>query len=198
MVAPMPDNALGSVFESGACPHLAVVLRSEAEFAPVVASFYSLGAKRGAWLAHRAVEVEDDRRALNDAGLDVAGLESEGRLVIEALDLDEPPDALPERLEAGLDAALDRGLIGLWSSHSPVGPGADSFELAIGIERAWEKRFKGRPVVTLCPYVIEGLDGAGAVDRLTEVSELHEEGVLVPSRRGLQTFRRSMGNDVST
>lgn len=79
-----------------------------------------------------------------------------------------------------------------------MGPGRDSFELAIGIERAWEKRFKGRPVVTLCPYVIEGLDGAGAVDRLTEVSELHEEGVLVPSRRGLQTFRRSLGNHVNT
>lgn len=60
-----------------------------------------------------SAEVEDDRRDLNDAGLDVAGLESKGRLVIEALDLDEPPDALPGRLEAGLDAALDRGLTGL-------------------------------------------------------------------------------------
>ena len=185
----MPDNALGSVFESGACPHLAVVLRSEAEFAPVVASFYSLGAKRGAWLAHRAVEVEDDRRALNDAGLDVAGLESDRRLVIEALDLDEAPDALPGRLAAGLDAALDRGLTGLWSSHSPVGPGPDSFELAMGIEQAWERRFKGRPVVTLCPYLIEGLDEAGAAERITEVSELHEEGVMVPSQQGLQPLR---------
>ena len=187
----MLDNALGSALESGACPHLAVVLRSEAEFAPVVASFYSLGAKRGAWLAHRAAEVEDDRRALNDAGLDVAGLESEDRLVIETLNLDEPPDALPRRLEAGFDAALDRGLTGLWSSHSPVGPGPDAFQFAIAIERAWEERFKGRPVVTLCPYVVEGLDAADAVDRFTEVSELHEEGVLVPSHRGLQTFRRA-------
>jgi MEDS: MEthanogen/methylotroph, DcmR Sensory domain len=191
MVAPMLDNALGSALESGACPHLAVVLRDEAEFAPVVASFYALGAKRGAWLAHRAVEVEDDRRALNDAGLDVAGLESDDRLVIEALNLDEPPDTLPRRLEAGFDAALDRGLTGLWSSHSPVGPGPDSFQLAIAIERAWEERFKGRPVVTLCPYVVEGLGAADAVDRFTEVSELHEEGVLVPSHQGLQTFKRA-------
>jgi hypothetical protein len=197
MVAPMLDNALGLPVESGACPHLAVVLRSEAEFAPVVASFYSLGAKRGAWLVHRSVAVEDDRRALTDAGLDVAGLESEERLVVEAIDVDEPPDALPRRLEAGLEAALDRGLTGLWSSHSPVGPGADSFEFAIAVERAWEERFKGRPVVTLCPYMVEGLDAAGAVDRFTDVSELHEEGVLVPSPRGLQTFRRSMDSDVS-
>ena len=187
----MLDNTLGSALETGTCPHLAVVLRSEAEFAPVVASFYSLGAKRGAWLAHRAAEVEDDRTALTDAGLDVAGLESEDRLVIEPLDLDEPPEALPRRLEAGFDAALDRGLTGLWSSHSPVGPGRDSFEFAIAIERAWEERFRGRPVVTLCPYVVEGLDAAAAVDRFTEVSELHEDGVLVPSRGGLETFRRA-------
>ena len=86
----MLDNAVGSALETGACRHLAVVLRSEAEFAPVVASFYSLGAKRGAWLVHRAAEVEEDRRALTDAGLDVAGLESENRLVIEPLNLDEP------------------------------------------------------------------------------------------------------------
>jgi MEDS: MEthanogen/methylotroph, DcmR Sensory domain len=191
MVAPMLDNTLGPALESGACPHLAVVLRSEAEFAPVVASFYSLGEKRGAWLAHRAVDVDEDRRALTDAGLDVAALESEGRLVFEALDPEEPPDALPRRLEAAFDAALDRGLTGLWSSHTPVGPGPDSFQIAIAIERAWEERFKGRPVVTLCPYLIDGLDAADAVVRFTEVSELHEEGVLVPSDRGLQAFTRA-------
>ena len=187
----MLDNAVGSALESGACRHLAVVLRSEAEFALVVASFYTLGAKRGAWLVHRAAEVEEDRRALTDAGLDVAGLESEDRLVIEPLNLDEPPDALPKRLEVDLDAALDRGLTGLWSSHSPVGPGPDAFELATAIERAWEERFEGRPVITLCPYLVEGLDAADAVGRFTEVSELHEEGVLVPSDRGLQTFKRA-------
>jgi hypothetical protein len=187
----MHDNALGSALEGGACRHVAVVLRSVAEFAPVVASFYSLGAKRGAWLVHRAADVEDDRRALAEAGLDVAGLESEDRLVIEPLKLDEPPDALPGRVAAGLDDALDRGLSGLWSSHSPVGPGADAFELATAIERAWDERFAGRPVVTLCPYLVEGLDGAGTVDRFAAVSGLHEEGVLVPSQRGFENFKRA-------
>jgi hypothetical protein len=191
MVAPMHDNALGSALAGGACRHVAVVLRSVAEFAPVVASFYSLGAKRGAWLVHRAAEVEDDRRALTEAGLDVAGLESEDRLVIEPLKLDEPPDALPERLDAGLDAALGRGLSGLWSSHSPVGPGPDAFELATAIEHAWEERFQGRPVITLCPYLVEGLDAGDAVDRFAAVGELHDEGVMVPSPAGLQTFKRA-------
>ena len=189
MVAPMLDSTLGSALESGGCSHLAVVLRSEAEFAPVVASFYSLGAKRGAWLAHRSVEVEDDRTALTDAGLDVAGLESENRLVIEALDLDEPPDALPRRLEAGLDAALDRGLIGLWSSHSPVGPGRIR-SVAIAIERAWEERSGSAGGHTLSLSRRRPRRG-GRCRPLHGSRRAHEDGVLVPSRRGLQTFRRA-------
>jgi hypothetical protein len=118
----MLDSALAPALDSGACPHLAVLLRNDAEFAPVVASFYSLGAKRGGFLAHRGVQVDRDRQALASAGLDVAGLESESQLVIEQLDLDEPPDRLPRRLEAAFDDALGRGFNGLWSSHSPVGP----------------------------------------------------------------------------
>ena len=46
-------------------------------------------------------------------------------------------------------------------------------------------------MITLCPYLVEGLDAADTVGRFTEVSELHEEGVLVPSDRGLQTFKRA-------
>ena len=38
-------------------------------------------------------------------------------------------------------------------------------------------------MITLCPYLVEGLDAADTVGRFTEVSELHEEGVLVPSDR---------------
>ena len=57
-------------------PALAVVLRSEAEFAPVVASFYSLGSKARGMVGAPRGEMEEDRRALTDAGLDVAGLES--------------------------------------------------------------------------------------------------------------------------
>ena len=49
-------GALDPALDGGACPHVAVLLRSEEEFAPVVASFYSLGAKRGGWLVHRSVE----------------------------------------------------------------------------------------------------------------------------------------------
>jgi MEDS: MEthanogen/methylotroph, DcmR Sensory domain len=188
MVAPMLDNALAPALDSGACPHLAVLLRNDAEFAPVVASFYLLGAKRGGLLAHRAAEVEADRQALAEAGLDVAGLESEKQLVIERLDLNEPPDVLPQRLEAAFDEAIGRGFTMLWSSHSPVGPEPEAYERAMTIERAWEARFGGRPVVTLCPYVVEGLEGSVTLGRFTGLAE-HHDGVLVPSKERLELFK---------
>jgi hypothetical protein len=184
----MLDTALAPALDSGACPHLAVLLRNDAEFAPVVASFYSLGAKRGGFLAHRAVDVDFDREALTDAGLDVAGLESENQLVIERIDLDEPPDRLPRRLEAAFDDALDRGFTGLWSSHSPVGAESGAYERAMSIERAWEERFGDRPVVTLCPYVVEGLEGTAAIGRFADLAA-HHDGVVVPSDERHELFR---------
>jgi hypothetical protein len=110
MVAALIGGALAPALDSGACPHLAVLLKSEEEFAPVVASFYSLGAKRGGWLVHRGAQPDDDRRELARAGLDVDGLEAERRFAIERLRLDEPPDRLPQRLDAAFDEALGRGL----------------------------------------------------------------------------------------
>ena len=156
IVSPVLSGALAPALDSGACPHLAVLLRSEEEFAPVVASFYSLGASRGGWLVHRGVEPERDREALAGAGLDVSGLEAERRLALELISMEEPPEQLPRRLDAGFDEALERGLTTLWSSHTPVAPDSDSFAHAMEVERAWEEHFRDRPVVTLCPYVVAG------------------------------------------
>ena len=94
MVSGVLSGALSPALDGGACPHLAVLLRSEEEFAPVVASFYALGAARGGWLVHRAVEPAGDRVALARAGLDVDTLEAERRLAIEPIRLDEPPEYL--------------------------------------------------------------------------------------------------------
>ncbi len=188
MVSNVLSGALAPALDSGACPHLAVLLRSEEEFAPVLASFYSLGAKRGGWLVHRGVAPEGDRQALAGAGLDVAGLEAQRRLAIEQIHLDEPPERLPRRLDAAFDEALDRGLSALWSSHTPVGPGSESFAHAMKVERAWEQHFRDRPVVTLCPYVVGSLDAPAALGRLSELGAGHD-GVLVPSGDGLDLFR---------
>jgi MEDS: MEthanogen/methylotroph, DcmR Sensory domain len=188
MVAPVIGGALVPALDSGACPHLAVLLRSEEEFAPVVASFYSLGAKRGGWLVHRGAQPSDDRRALAGAGLDVDGLEAERRLAIEQLRLDEPPDRLPRRVHAALDEALGRGHNALWSSHTPIGADPESFGMAMEIERAWEEQFRDRPVITLCPYVVGGLDAPAGLERLSRLGGGHD-GVLVPGERGLELFK---------
>lgn len=187
-VSPVLSGAIAPALDRGTCPHLAVLLRREEEFAPVVASFYSLGAKRGGWLVHRGVEPDRDRQALVGAGLDVPELEAERRLTLEQIKLEEPPEELPRRLDAGFDDALERGLSTLWSSHTPVGPDSESFAHAMEVERAWEEHFRDRPVITLCPYVVGGLDGPAALGRLTGLSAGHD-GVLVPAEQGLELFR---------
>ena len=53
----------------------------------------------------------------------------------------------------------------------------------LGFERVWHRTFRDRPVVTLCPFIVGGLDGPSAVDTLGEVSEVHT-GVLVPGGNG--------------
>ena len=62
-VPPVLTGALAPALDGGACPHVAVLLRSEEEFTPIVASFYTLGVKRGGWLVHRSIEPERDPAA---------------------------------------------------------------------------------------------------------------------------------------
>jgi hypothetical protein len=194
-VSAVLSGAIAPALDGGTCPHLAVLLRSEEEFTPVVASFYSLGAKRGGWLVHRGIELDRDREALAGAGVDVPGLEAERRLKLEQIKLTEPPEELPRRLDEGFDEALERGMTTLWSSHTPVGPDSDSFAHAMDVERAWEEHFRGRPVVTLCPYIVGGLDAPSTLARLSGLGAGHD-GVLVPAERGVELFRPARAPDV--
>jgi MEDS: MEthanogen/methylotroph, DcmR Sensory domain len=190
------SDSLAPALDGGACPHVAVLLRSEAEFTPVVASFYMLGAKRGGWLVHRSVEPQRDRDALTGAGLDVHALEADRRLAVEEIRRSEPPEHLPRRLDAGFSEALARGMSALWSSHSPVPADSDSFNHAMQVERAWEEHFRDRPVITLCPYIVGGLDAPAALSRLSALGAGHHDGVLLPSESGLEVFKpaRTAGN----
>jgi hypothetical protein len=188
-VTPVLSGALAPALDGGACPHVAVLLRSEEEFLPVVASFYSLGARRGGWLVHRSIEPERDRHALTGAGLDVPGLEAQRRLALERIRPTEPPERLPHRLDMAFDEALSRGLSTLWSSHTPVRPDSAAFDHAMKVERAWEEHFRDRPVVTLCPYVVGGLDAPATLGRLTQLGASHHDGVLLPSEGGLELFK---------
>jgi hypothetical protein len=66
-----------------------MLLSSPAEVAPTLASFYALGAKRNGWLFHRSIkgDADKDRASLAAAGLDVAQLEAEGRMVFSEIEL---------------------------------------------------------------------------------------------------------------
>jgi hypothetical protein len=64
------------------------------------------------------------------------------------------------------------------------------------VERAWEEHFRDRPVVTLCPYIVGGLDAPAALGRLTGLGAGHD-GVLVPAEQGLELFRPAPALDDS-
>lgn len=168
--------------DGGSCPHMAVVLRSGRELPAVLVSFYALGARRGGWVVHHAVpgQCDRDRERLTAAGLDVAGLQAADSLVFFEFDPTEAPQAAAERFEPLLADALERGRSGLWYSRFPIGPGAAEFANATAYDRAWDARFRGRPVVTLCPYVLAGED---AGERIAHLEGWHDAVFDADGRR---------------
>jgi MEDS: MEthanogen/methylotroph, DcmR Sensory domain len=178
-------SSLAEHVETEACPHLAVFLRGPDELPGVLVSFYALGVRRGGWLAHRALpgDAGHERQVLTDAGLDVAELEASDRMVIAEIDFSSPPEGSTDSWQEALDAALARGLTGLWYARFPVDPAGADHQAMLGFEREWHRTFRDRPVVTLCPFIVGGLDGSSTVDTMREVSEMHT-GVLVPGGDG--------------
>ena len=182
MVSGVLSGALSPALDGGACPHLAVLLRSEEEFAPVVASFYALGAARGGWLVHRAVEPAGDRVALASRAsmwTPRGGAPARNR----ADRLDEPPEYLPRRLDLAFDEALGRGLERALVLAHAGGAG-------LGVVRARDEgraRLGGalpRPPDRHALSIRGGrLDAPAALGRLTGLGA-HHDGVLVPSMPG--------------
>ena len=190
----MIDRALHPALENGSCPHLAGLLRSEEELPQVLASFYALGAKRDGWLAHRSVagQAGADRAALTRHGLPVEELEREGRLGVAEFDPLELPERSTDRWERGLDEALASGRSALWYSRFAVGRDRDAYDAVLAFERQWDHRFAGRPVVTLCPYVVGDLSTTETLDRLGALSDIHD-GVLTPEADGFALIERAVG-----
>jgi hypothetical protein len=158
----------------------------------VLASFYALGAKRRGFLVHRSAEggSDDHREQLTAAGLDVEGLEASEQFVIAEFDPDEPPETSPQRWQEVLDRSRSSGYSALWYSRFAVGPDDEEYNKVLPFERAWGECFAGQPVVTLCPYIVGALDGAQTLDRMSEVSQLHE-GVLLAGDDGVTMLRSS-------
>ena len=49
-------------------------------------------------------------------------------------------------------------------------PGDAGYEAVLGDEREWHRAFRGRPVVTICPFITGGLDETEAAAALAEAS----------------------------
>jgi hypothetical protein len=88
---------------------------------------------------------------LTEAGLDVAGLEEDGRMVVVEMDFDAPVEGSAEPWREALDAALERGCTGLWYGRAPVP--AEHVDGMLAVEREWHRFSRDRPVVTICPFI---------------------------------------------
>ena len=179
------DTALADAVELHGCPHLAVLLQTSDELLPVLAAFYRLGHVRNGWLVHRAPPGEHaaHRHAFEAAGLPVAELEAERRMVIAPLDPFAPAAPVAEGWSRELDAALARGHAAGWYARAATGPDAAEYRAILAHEAAWEACFHGRPVVTLCPFIVGTLEPDERVLRADEVAESHD-ALLVPDGRG--------------
>jgi hypothetical protein len=150
------DSTLETTIEPGACPHLAMLLAHRSEVAPTLASFYALGAKRNGWLFHRSLAgcADADRAELTAAGLDVARLEAEGRMVFSEISLDITVEDYVHAWEPEMEAALARGFAAAWWARFPIGPDAAIIERSVEYDAAWDAHFHDRPCVSLCLFIV--------------------------------------------
>ena len=179
------ERPLRDSIDSGWCPHLAMLLHRREEVAPTLASFYALGAQRNGWLFHRSIagETEADRRALTDAGLDVAGLEAAGRMKFVEIELTITPDEWADSWRPELEAALARGFDAAWWARFPIGPDEEIIARSDAYDRAWDERFHGEPCVSLCLFIVGDLDAPAEQAHVSRLAEMHD-GVLVPEDSG--------------
>jgi hypothetical protein len=184
------EPPLGDAIDTGWCPHLAMLLRRREEVAPTLASFYALGAQRNGWLFHRSIsgEADADRQALTDAGLDVAGLEAQGRMKFGEITLDITPDQWVDLWTPELESALDRGFDAAWWARFPIGPDEEIIARSVAYDRAWDERFHGRPCVSLCLFIVGDLEAPAEHSHVERLAQTHD-AVLVPEASGAALVR---------
>jgi hypothetical protein len=150
-----------------------MLLSTTEEVAPTLASFYALGAKRNGWLFHRSLagRADADRASLAAAGLDVAGLEQEGRMVFREIDLGITVADYVHAWEPEFEAALARGFDAAWWARFPIGPDASIIDRSVEYDRAWDEHFHDRPCVSLCLYIVGDLERDS---RMAQIALTHD------------------------
>jgi DNA-binding CsgD family transcriptional regulator len=169
-------SALDDVLGARKCPHLAMLLSSVQEVHVAQASFYGLALRRNGWVLHRSIpgRLEKDRAGLQRAGLDVDALVRDGRMAIDETPIDQTPEDWAHRWAAVAEVALRRGFDAVWWTGPPIAAATDLYELASAYDRAWERCIHGRPAVSLCLYIVEGLNEAERRARAEELGEFHD------------------------
>ena len=109
-----------------------------------------------------------DRAELIAAGLDVPGLEAQGRMVFSEISLDITIEDYVHAWEPEMEAALARGFDAAWWARFPIGPDAEIIERSVEYDRAWDDHFHDRPCVSLCLFIV------GDVDRDRRAAQLAE------------------------
>ena len=159
------------------CPHVEALIQSRDDLPRVLCSFFALGAARNGWLAQGTLpgEVEDYRRRLAEAGLEVDRLEATGQLAIVELDLTLEPEAWVDEWSHTLDARLRAGFVAVWFARFPVGATDSEVHDVLPFEEAWMERFRDRPMVTLCPYIVPALKKRESPGQTRSFAAVHDE-----------------------
>jgi DNA-binding CsgD family transcriptional regulator len=180
---------LDEVLAARTCPHLAMLLQSAREIYAAQASFYALGIRRNGWVLHRSTpgRLEADRDGLRAAGLDVDALERDGRMVVDEARIEEPPDAWAHRWAAVAEAALDRGFDAVWWTGPPISAPDEVYGLGLTYDRAWQQCIHGRPAVSLCLYLVDGLSEEQVRSRARDLAPLHD-GLLMSGPQGVSVL----------
>jgi hypothetical protein len=179
--------ALDGDVGAGFCPHLAILVPSAGEVIPALASFYGLGARRNGLLFHRALpgRAAADRAGLAAAGLDVAALESEERLVVVEPPVEADAESWALRWVPVVQDALARGFDAVWFSRFPIGPDEALLQGALAFDRAWDDAFHGLSAVSLCVYIVDDVDAAARARRVASLAPFHD-GVVVAGEDGAE------------
>jgi len=185
------DGALPGV-GGASCPHMAILLESVGDVAPALASFYKLGLRRNGWLFHRALpgQGQDDRAALEAAGLPVAELESERRLELCELPFEDPPETWAEPYLPIVERELQRGFDAVWWSRFPVGPDDALFDLALVYDRYFDAAFHDCQAVSLCIYIVGGLPNGTRGERAEQLRHMHDSTLVLEPDGELTALRR--------
>jgi len=151
-----------------------MLLASPEEVAPTLASFYALGAKRNGWLFHRSLEgqADADRASLTAAGLDVATLQREGRMVFSEISYGITVEDYVHAWEPELEAALARGFDAAWWARFPIGPDAEIIDRSVEYDAAWDAHFHDKPCVSLCLFIVGDVERD---HRMAQIAATHDQ-----------------------